>query len=154
MQTPASGRYFEEFSVGDAYLHDIERTLSEADNLLFSTLTHNAEPWHLDDLHGQHSMYGSRVVNSIFTLMWACSVGIDRLTHGTMLGNLGFSDVRFTRPVFFGDTLRAESEILDKRTAAPDSEAGIIELESRAYNQRREMVTRFRCVRLVRRVPR
>lgn len=152
MEMAASGRYFEEFSVGDAYLHEIERTLSETDNLLFSTLTHSTEPWHLAEMYGHQSMYGRRVVNSIFTLMWACSVGIDRLTHGTMLGNLGFSEVQFMRPVFFGDTLRAESEILDKRPAGPDAGAGIIELESRAYNQRREMVTRFRCARLVRRM--
>jgi acyl dehydratase len=150
MSDAVTGRYFEEFIIGDTYKHAIRRTVTETDNLLFSALTHNTQPLHLDEEFCKNTMYGTRIVNSIFTLGLVCGVGVGDLTLGTTLGNLGFGEVKFTHPVFVGDTIRSETEVVGKRESRSRPDAGIIELESRAYNQRNELVTKFRRFQLMR----
>lgn len=152
--TRNAGRYFEQFAVGDAYRHAIRRTITETDNVLFSTLTCNADPLHIDRVFAADAPYGACAVNSLFVLGLVCGIGATGATQGLLLGNLGLSEVRFTRPVFIGDTIHAESEVVDLRDHPERPDAGILELESRAYNQRNEVVAKFRCLQwLPRREP-
>jgi len=135
-----SGKYFEEFEPGAIVQHAMTRTVTETDNLLFTALTMNPQPLHLDEEFGKNSMYGQRIVNSVFTLGLVAGIHVADLTLGTTLGNLGFKDVKFPKPVFIGDTLRVESEVLDTRVSNSRPNAGIVELEHRALNQRDEVV--------------
>lgn len=138
--TNQRGRYFEELNIGDVYPHAIRRTVTETDNLLFSTLTHNTQPLHLDEEFAKGEMFGRRLVNSIYTLGFAVGVGVTELTLGTTLGNLGFGQIDFPKPVFIGDTLRSETTVVDKRESKSRPDAGIVEFETRGYNQRDEVV--------------
>jgi len=135
-----SGKYFEEFEPGMVVQHAMTRTVTETDNLLFTALTMNPQPLHLDEEFARNSMYGKRIVNSVFTLGLVAGIHVADLTLGTTLGNLGFKDVQFPKPVFIGDTLRVESEVLETRTSNSRPNAGIVELEHRALNQRDEIV--------------
>lgn len=139
-----TGKYFDELHVGDTYQHSIRRTVTEVDNLLFTTLTHNTQPLHLDEEFARGELYGTRVVNSIFTLGFAVGVGVTDLTLGTTLGNLGFGRIDFPNPVRIGDTLRAETEIIEKRQSKSRPDAGIVEFETRAYNQEDKLVVNAR----------
>lgn len=134
------GLYFEEFNVGDVFKHAVTRTTTETDNLLFSVLTHNTQPLHLDEEFCRGTLHGTRLVNSIFTLGLVIGVGVTELTLGTTLGNLGFEDITFPKPVKIGDTLRAETEIVDKRESKSRTDSGIVYFEHRGYNQRGELV--------------
>lgn len=138
--TNQRGRYFDELNIGDVYPHAIHRTVTETDNLLFSTLTHNTQPLHLDEEFAKGEMFGRRLVNSIYTLGFAVGVGVTELTLGTTLGNLGFGQIDFPKPVFIGDTLRSETTVVDKRESKSRPDAGIVEFETRGYNQRDEVV--------------
>jgi acyl dehydratase len=135
-----SGKYFEEFEKGMVVQHAMTRTVTETDNLLFTALTMNPQPLHLDEEFAKKSMYGQRIVNSVYTLGLVAGIHVADLTLGTTLGNLGFKDVQFPKPVFIGDTLRVESEVLDARASNSRPNAGIVELEHRAINQRDEVV--------------
>ncbi|MFC4272741.1 MaoC family dehydratase [Sneathiella chungangensis] len=135
-----SGRYYEELIIGDTYQHSIRRTVTETDNLLFTALTHNTQPLHLDEEFAKGELFGTRVVNSIYTLGFAVGVGVTELTLGTTLGNLGFGRIDFPKPVRIGDTLRAETTVVEKRDSKSRSDAGIVEFETRGYNQRDEVV--------------
>jgi acyl dehydratase len=148
-----SGLYFEEFKPGMVVRHDPTRTVTETDNLLFTALTMNPQPLHLDEEFGRQSMYGGRIVNSVFTLGLVAGIHVADLTLGTTLGNLGFKDVQFPKPVFIGDTLRVESEVLDVRASNSRPNAGIVELEHRALNQRDEVVCVLRRAALMLRRP-
>ena len=136
------GKYFEEFEIGAVYRHEITRTITEMDNILFTTLTMNVQPLHLDEEFSKTTMHGQRLVNSIFTLGLVVGVTIIDTTLGTTLGNLGFESVEFPRPVFHGDTIRAETEVLDKRESKSWPNTGIVWFEHRGYNQRGELVCR------------
>ncbi len=136
------GKYFEDFEVGAVYRHEVTRTITEMDNILFTTLTMNVQPLHLDEEFSKTTMHGQRLVNSIFTLGLVVGVTIIDTTLGTTLGNLGFENVEFPRPVFHGDTIRAETEVLEKRESRSRPEAGIVWWEHRGYNQRGELVCR------------
>ena len=138
--TNHSGRYYEELNIGDVYPHSIRRTVTETDNLLFSALTHNTQPLHLDEEFAKGEMFGTRLVNSIYTLGFAVGVGVTELTLGTTLGNLGFGQIDFPKPVRIGDTLHAETTVVAKRESNSRSDAGIVEFETRGYNQRDEVV--------------
>ncbi|MHC8944153.1 MaoC family dehydratase [Advenella incenata] len=138
------GRYLEELSPGDVYQHSVTRTVTETDNLLFCALTHNTQPLHLDEEFGRESIYGSRVVNSIYTLGLVVGVGVTELTLGTTLGNLGFGEISFPNPVRVGDTIRSETEVINCRRSSSRPDAGIVEFESRGFNQRNEIVARVR----------
>ena len=148
-----SGKYFEEFEPGMVVRHAMTRTVTETDNLLFTALTMNPQPLHLDEEFGRQSMYGQRIVNSVFTLGLVAGIHVADLTLGTTLGNLGFKDVQFPKPVFIGDTLRVESEVLDARGSNSRPNAGIVELEHRAINQRDEVVCVLRRAALMMRRP-
>ena len=136
------GKYFEEFEIGTVYRHEITRTITEMDNILFTTLTMNVQPLHLDEEFSKTTMHGQRLVNSIFTLGLVVGVTIIDTTLGTTLGNLGFESVEFPRPVFHGDTIRAETEVLDKRESKSRPNTGIVWFEHRGFNQRGELVCR------------
>ncbi|MBS7707985.1 MaoC family dehydratase [Chelatococcus asaccharovorans] len=149
MSKKTSGRYFEELVIGEVYRHAITRTVTETDNLLFTALTHNTQPLHLDEAFSQTSMYGSRVVNSIFTLGLAVGVGVTELTLGTTLGNLGFGSISFPNPVRIGDTLRAETEVVGKRDSKSRPDAGVVEFETRGFNQEGKLVVTARRLALM-----
>lgn len=143
-QELATGKYYEELEVGRVYKHAITRTVTEADNLLFCTLTYNSAWLHMDDEYCKTTPHGKRLVNSLFTLALACGVTVNDTTLGTTEGNLGFYDVKFTSPVYLGDTLRSETEIMSKRDSQSRPHSGIVEFETRSYNQRDQMVLTFR----------
>lgn len=139
----ATGKFYEDLTEGLTIRHPITRTVTETDNLLFSTLTHNVAWLHLDEEYCKTTQYGQRLVNSNFTLSLASGLTVIDTTLGTTLGNLGYDQVKFPKPVFFGDTLHVESEVVSRRESKSMPNAGIVVFETRAYNQRDEMVLSF-----------
>ena len=139
-----SGLWFEEFEIGQTFKHPITRTVTEMDNVLFTCLTHNPQPLHLDAEFSSKTEYGKPLVNSIFTLGLMIGVSVGDTTLGTTLGNLGMTDVKFPKPVFHGDTIRAESEVVAKRESKSRPGSGIVDFMHRAYNQRGELVAECR----------
>lgn len=134
------GLYFEEFSLGQRFAHAIRRTVTEADNVFFSALTHNPAPLHLDEEYGRQTEFGQRVVNSCFTLGLMVGISVNDTTLGTTVANLGWDEVRFPKPVFHGDTLRVETEVLELRGSNSRPNNGIVIFAHRAFNQRDELV--------------
>ena len=135
------GLYFEELTVGKQFKHPIRRTVTEADNVFFSALTHNPAALHLDEEYCRsHTEFGQRIVNSVFTLGLVVGISVGDTTLGTTVGNLGWDEVRFPRPVFHGDTIRAESEVLEARASKSRPDNGIVVFQHRGYNQRDELV--------------
>jgi acyl dehydratase len=135
-----AGLYYEEFSVGQVFEHPWTRTVTEMDNVLFSSLTMNVQPLHLDAEFAAKSEFGQRIVNSIFTLGLMIGISVNDTTLGTTVANLGMTDTRFPKPVFHGDTLRAATKVLTMRESRSRADVGIIEFEHTAYNQRGEQV--------------
>ena len=134
------GLYFEEFFVGQKIDHAIRRTITETDNVWFSALTHNPAPLHLDEEYMKDSEFGARIVNSCLTLGFMVGISVNDTTHGTTVANLGWDEVRFPRPLFHGDTIRVETEVLSVRASRSRPTNGIVVLAHRAYNQRDELV--------------
>jgi acyl dehydratase len=135
------GLYFEELTVGKQFKHPIRRTVTEADNVFFSALTHNPAALHLDEEYCRsHTEFGQRIVNSCFTLGLVVGISVGDTTLGTTVGNLGWDEVRFPKPVFHGDTIRVESEVLEARASKSRPDNGIVIFEHRGYNQRDELV--------------
>lgn len=134
------GLYYEEFEVGRVYKHPFTRTVTESDNVLFTSLTMNLAPIHLDEEHAKTTIHGQRLVNSLLTLALVNAWQVPELTMGTTLGNLGYEEVRFPKPVFHGDTLRSETTVLSKRLSNSRDDSGIVTFEHRGYNQRGELV--------------
>lgn len=135
-----AGLWFDELTVGQLFQHAIRRTVTETDNILFSTLTHNPAQLHLDAEYMKDSEYGRVLVNSTFTLGLMVGVSIGDTTLGTAIANLGWDKVRFPAPVFVGDTLHVETEVLELRESKSRPIAGIVTFSHRAYNQRDELV--------------
>jgi acyl dehydratase len=136
-----AGLYFEEFSVGQVFKHPVRRTVTEMDNVLFSAMTHNPAALHLDEEYcREHTEFGQRIVNSAFTLGLLVGLSVSETTLGTTVGNLGWDEVRFPKPVFHGDTLRVESQVLEVRASQSRPHNGIVIFEHRGYNQRQELV--------------
>lgn len=135
-----AGLYFEEFAVGQMIEHQVRRTVTEADNTLFSVMTMNPQPLHLDAEFAAATEFGQRLVNSLFTLGLMIGLSVGDTTLGTTIANLGMTDVRFPKPVFHGDTLRAVTEVLSVRASKSRPQAGLVEFEHRAINQRGEIV--------------
>ncbi len=135
-----AGLYYEEFEIGRVFDHAIRRTVTEMDNVLFSALTHNPQPLHLDAEFSKDTLFGKQLVNSIFTLGLMVGVSVGDTTLGTTVGNLGMTEVRFAKPVFHGDTLRATTTIKEKRESKSRPTMGIVVFEHRAFNQRDEEV--------------
>ena len=144
-----SGRYFDEWQVGDRVEHAIRRTVTETDNLLISTLTHNPQPMHLDAEAAKDSEFGQILVNSCLTFSLAVGVSVADTTLGTLVANLGFDEVRLPKPVFIGDTLRFESEVVTLRESKSRPDAGIVTWEHRAINQRGESVCTMKRTALI-----
>ena len=129
------GLYYEDFSVAQTFEHPIRRTVTEMDNVLFSALTHNPQPLHLDEHFAAGTEWGRRIVNSMFTLGLMVGVTVGDTPLGTTIGNLGMSDVRFPHPVFHGDTLHTVSTVVALRESKSRPDAGLVTFEHRAYNQ-------------------
>ena len=134
------GLYFEEFSVGQIFDHPIRRTVTETDNVLMTTLTHNPAALHLDAEAMKDSEFGRVLVNSCFTLGLMVGISVNDTTHGTTVANLGWDEVRFPQPVFQGDTLHIQSEVLEVRASRSRPDNGIVIYEHRAFNQHDEFV--------------
>jgi acyl dehydratase len=138
------GLYYEEFSVGQRFEHLVRRTVTETDNLLFCALTLNPAAIHLDAEYAKGTPFGERIVNSVFTLGLLTGLSVYDTTFGTTLGNLGWEEVRFPRPVLIGDTLRAATAVVSKRESQSRQDSGIVVFEHRAFNQRDEEVASCR----------
>jgi len=135
-----AGKYYEELEVGQTFAHQPSRTVTETDNLLFSALTLNPQPLHLDAEFAASTQHGRILVNSIFTLGFVVGVSVGDTTLGTTLGNLGFDKTTFPNPVFIGDTLTAHTRVVDKRESRSRSDRGVVTFEHTAVNQRGEVV--------------
>jgi acyl dehydratase len=135
-----AGLYFEEFEPGTVIEHQTRRTVGEMDNVLFSALTLNLAPLHLDAEYSKSSLYGQRLVNSLFTLGLVGGISMQDTTHGTTIGNLGFSEVKFPNPVFHGDTVHVRTEIVAKRESKSRTDSGIVTFRHYGINQRDEVV--------------
>ena len=147
------GRYFDEWQIGDSVEMHRLRTVTETDNLLMSTLTHNPQPMHLDIEAAKASEFGQILVNSCFTFSLVVGVSVADTTLGTLVANLGFDEVRFPKPVFYGDTLKFESECLELRESKSRPNAGIVTWEHRATNQRGEVVCTMKRTALLQKTP-
>ncbi|MBT8097323.1 MAG: MaoC family dehydratase [Woeseia sp.] len=147
------GLYFEEFSVGQTFQHEIRRTITEADNVWFSALTHNPQPLHIDAEFAKHTEYGRPLVNSCLTLAFMVGISVNDTTLGTTVANLGWNDVRFPKPLFHGDTIHIETEVAELRDSKSRPENGIVVFEHRAYNQHDELVGVCKRSALMHRVP-
>lgn len=134
------GLWFDELSVGQSFDHPIRRTVTETDNLLFTTLSHNPAQLHLDAEYMKGSEYGRVLVNSCFTLSLMVGVSVGDTTLGTAVANLGWDEVRFPGPVFIGDTLNITTEVLELRESKSRPDAGIVTFLHQAWNQRGELV--------------
>ncbi|HEY2836959.1 MAG TPA: MaoC family dehydratase [Rhizomicrobium sp.] len=135
-----AGKRFEQWKVGDRIAHDLTRTVTEADNLLITTLTHNPQPLHLDAEYAAQTEFGQIVVNGLFTFSLMVGISVGDTTLGTLVANLGYDKVRMPKPVFIGDTLRMESEVVELRESKSRPSAGIVTFWHRAINQRGETV--------------
>lgn len=143
MSEPVSGKYFEELEIGTLFRHAVRRTVTETDNLLFTVMTMNTQPLHLDEEFSKNSVAGTRLCNSIFTLGLVIGVGVSEVSGGTTVANLGFQEITFPRPVLIGDTLHAETEVMERRVSESRPNAGIVRFEHRGYNQRNELVAKI-----------
>jgi acyl dehydratase len=134
------GLWFEEFEVGRVYEHAMRRTVTEMDNVMFTSLTMNIAPIHLDAEYAKDTIHGQRLMNSLYTLALIGAFHVPELTMGTTLGNLGYEEVRFPAPVFHGDTLRGTTTIVDKRESRSRDDSGIVWFAHQGFNQRDELV--------------
>ena len=134
------GRYFDEWQVGDKVAHAITRTVTETDNVLISTLTHNPQPLHLDHEAAAKTEFGKPLVNSCFTFSLMIGVSVADTTLGTLVANLGYDQLRFPHPVFVGDTLHSETECIAVRGSKSRPNAGIVTWAHRSFNQKGELV--------------
>lgn len=135
-----SGMYYEEFEVGKRYEHQPGRTVTETDNLLFTTLSMNVQPLHLDAEFASKTQFGQILVNSLFTLATVIGLSVGETTLGTTVGNLGFDETRFPNPVFIGDTLYSSTVVKEKRESNSRPDWGIVTFEHQGHNQRGELV--------------
>ena len=148
-----AGLYFEEFSEGQVFEHALTRTVTETDNVLFTTMTMNPAPLHLDADYAAGTEFGRPLVNSMFTVALVVGLSVPELTLGTIVAQLGMTDVAFPAPVFPGDTVRVETEVVEARPSKSRPDAGIVVFEHRAHNQRDELVCRCRRTGLMHRRP-
>lgn len=148
-----AGLYFEDFRVGQEFKHPLTRTVTEMDNTMFSLLTLNPQPLHIDAHFSANTEFGQRIFNSLYTLGIMIGMTVYDTTLGTTVANLGMTDVRFPKPVFHGDTLRATTKVLSVRDSKSRPKAGIVEFEHQALNQNDEIVGSCRRTALMHRKP-
>lgn len=147
------GLYFEGFAPGMVFKHAITRSVTEMDNVLFSSLTYNPQPLHIDFDFAAKTEWGKPLVNSLFTLGLMIGISVHETTLGTTIANLGMTDVTFPAPVFHGDTIRVETEVISCRGSKSRPDAGIVEFHHRAYNQHGVLVAQCRRQAFMRRDP-
>ena len=148
-----AGRYFDEWQIGDHIVHELRRTVTETDNLLFSTMTHNAQPLHIDAEAARASEFGQILVNGTFTFALMVGLSVGETTLGTLVANLGYDKLVMPAPVFIGDTLHASSEITDLKESRSRPNAGIVTFGHDLINQRNEVVCRCLRTALILRKP-
>ncbi|GAC1502680.1 MAG: MaoC family dehydratase [Bradyrhizobium sp.] len=148
-----AGLYFEDFEVGQEFKHALSRTVTEMDNTMFSLLTLNPQPLHIDAHFAASTEFGQRIFNSLYTLGIMIGMTVYDTTLGTTVANLGMTDVRFPKPVFHGDTLRATTKVISLRDSKSRPQAGIVEFEHHALNQNGEIVGSCRRMALMHRKP-
>ncbi|CAN5160618.1 MaoC family dehydratase [soil metagenome] len=141
-----AGKYFDQWAVGETLVHDIRRTVTETDNLLFSVMTHNPQPLHIDAEAARASEFGQIVVNGTFTFALMVGLSVGDTTLGTLVANLGYDKLVMPNPVFIGDTLRAETDIADLKESKSRPHAGIVTFAHRLLNQRDQIVCQ--CLRM------
>lgn len=137
-----AGLYFEQFSVGQTFRHEVRRTVTDMDNMLFCSLTYNPASIHIDHDYAAQTEFGQPLMNSIFTLGLVIGLSVQDTTMGTTIANLGMSDTAFPKPVFAGDTIRAETKVLELRESKSRPSQGIVTFEHIGLNQRDEVVCR------------
>lgn len=135
-----AGRYFEDWTIGDRIAHEIHRTVTETDNLLFSTMTHNPQALHLDIEAAKASEFGQIIVNGTFTFALMVGLSVSDTTLGTLVANLGYDKLTMPKPVFIGDTMRAETEVAELKESRSRPTAGIVIFRHELTNQRNEIV--------------
>ena len=146
-----AGLFFDAFEIGAVIQHDLHRTVTETDNLLITTLTHNPQPLHLDAEYAGATEFGRIVVNGIYTFGLMIGLSVGDTTLGTLVANLGYDEVVMPKPVFIGDTIRCETTVLEKRESKSRPNAGVVIFEHRATNQRGELVCRCKRTALIQR---
>ena len=142
-----AGRFFDQWAVGDTIEHEIRRTVTETDNLLFSTMTHNPQPLHIDAEAAKASEFGQILVNGTFTFALMVGLSVGETTLGTLVANLGYDKLIMPKPVFIGDTMRCRSEVIELRESRSRPNAGVVVFAHQLLNQRDEIVCR--CTRSV-----
>jgi acyl dehydratase len=136
-----AGLFFEDFEVGRTFDHPLRRTVTEMDNMLFSNMTLNPQPLHIDRHFCEtQTEFGQPLMNSLFTLGLMIGISVNDTTVGTTIANLGMTDVRFPKPLFQGDTVHVTTEVISRRESKSRPDAGVVELEHKAFNQHDEMV--------------
>ena len=148
-----AGRFYDEWQVGDRIVHEIRRTVTETDNLLMSTLTHNPQPLHLDAEYAGATEFGRIVVNGTFTFALMVGVSVGDTTLGTLVANLGYDKLVMPKPVFIGDTLRGETEVVELRDSKSRPDAGLVTFRHRMFNQRDQEVCSCLRTALMKRKP-
>lgn len=148
-----AGRYFEDWNEGDRIVHEIRRTVTETDNLLFSTMTHNPQPLHLDIETARASEFGQILVNGTFTFSLMVGLSVGDTTLGTLVANLGYDRLVMPKPVFIGDTMRAETEVAELKESHSRPTAGIVTFRHELFNQRNEIVCQCLRTALIHRRP-
>lgn len=141
-----AGRFYDDWTVGDTIVHEIRRTVTETDNLLFTVMTHNPQPLHLDAEAARASEFGQILVNGTFTFALMVGLSVGDTTLGTLVANLGYDKLVMPNPVFIGDTMRCETEVTDLKPSKSRPGAGIVTFTHRLYNQRDEVVCQ--CLRM------
>jgi acyl dehydratase len=139
-----AGLYLQEFEPGQVFQHGLRRTITESDNMLFSNMTLNPQPLHIDFDFASKTEWGKPLVNSLFTLGLMIGISVNDTTIGTTIGNLGMTDVVFPHPLFHGDTLRVETEVVSVRASKSKPDRGIVEFDHRGFNQNDVLVARCR----------
>ena len=144
-----AGLHFEEFEIGQTFVHEIRKTVTEADNMQFCAMTYNPAAIHIDHEYAKTTEFGKPLVNSIFTLGLVVGLSVQDTTLGTTVGNLGWEEVAFPAPVFAGDTIRVETAVVGLRDSKSRPTQGIVTFEHVGFNQREEVVCRCRRVALM-----
>ena len=148
-----AGLYYDQFFVGQIFEHAIRRTVTESDNVFFTAMTHNPAALHLDEEYGKTTEFGTRVVNSMFTLGLMVGISVHETTLGTTIANLGMDEVKFPKPVFHGDTLHVTSEVLEMRESKSRPTQGIVVFLHKAINQRGDVVAQCKRSALMHKAP-
>ena len=148
-----AGLWFDDFVVGQVFDHAMRRTVTETDNVLFTTLTHNPALLHLDEEYMKGTEFGARIVNSVYTLGLMVGISVGDTTLGTAIANLGWDEVRFPKPLFHGDTVRVTTEVIDLRESKSRPDAGIVTFVHKAFNQHGDLIASCKRTGLQRKRP-